>query len=139
MTDNDDANNLLMDYSHLTGTTNGLLARCLSGLGPTGTDDNTALGIWYFNGAQLSYGQCETPIVDLIQSRAVDISDFIGGVNLWQCGPFTTTEEGVYTCVIMNSSMINQVMRLGVYFRGRSESFDLLYVHGNIIVYIFYI
>ena len=128
MTDNSDlivTNNLLMDYSYLTGTTTGLLARCVTGLGPTGTDDNTALGIWYFNGAQLPYGLCEPPIVDVVQSQAVNLSDHIGVVNLQQCGPFSITAEGVYTCVILDSSMISQTMRLGVYFSGRSEPFDV--------------
>jgi len=128
MTDSNDqivADNLLMDYSHLTGTMTGLLARCVTGLGPTGTDNNTALGIWYFNGAQLPYGLCEPPIVDVIQSQAVSLSDHIGVVNLRQCGPFSITAEGVYTCVILDSSMINQKMRLGVYFSGRSESSNI--------------
>jgi len=114
--------NLLTDYSYITGTTNGLVARCVSGLGPTGTDDNTALGIWYFNAVQLPYGLCQSPIVHLIQSQAADLTDYIGVINLWQCGVFTTSEEGVYNCVIMNSLMINQTSRLGVYFNGRSES-----------------
>ena len=114
--------NLLNDYSYITGTTNGLLAHCASGLGPTGTDDNTALGIWYFNGAQLPYGLCQYPIVHLIRSQAASLTNYIGVINLWQCGPLTTTAEGVYTCVIMNSAMMNQTRRLGVYFSGRSES-----------------
>ena len=117
--------NLLNDYSYITGTTNGLLARCVSGLGPTGTDDNTALGIWYFNGAQLPYGLCEDPVVNVIQSRIASLMNFIGVINLWQCGPFTTTAEGVYTCVIMDSAMMNQTRRLGVYFSGRSELCEL--------------
>ena len=117
--------NLLNDYSYITGTTNGLLARCASGLGPTGTDDNTALGIWYFNGAQLPYGLCQYPIVHLIRSQAASLTNYIGVINLWQCGPLTTTAEGVYTCVIMDSSMMNQTRRLGVYFSGRSELCEL--------------
>jgi len=117
--------NLLNDYSYITGTTNGLLARCVSGLGPTGTDENTALGIWYFNGAQLPYGLCEDPVVNVIQSRIASLMNFIGVINLWQCGPFTTTAEGVYTCVIMDSAMMNQTRRLGVYFSGRSELCEL--------------
>ena len=113
--------NLLTDYSYINGTTNGLLARCVSGLGPTGTDDNTDLGIWYFNGAQLPYGLCEDPVVNVIQSRIASITNSVGVINLWQCQAFTTTAEGVYTCVIMDSSMMNQTTRLGVYFSGRSE------------------
>jgi len=112
---------LLTDYSYITDTTNGLVARCMTGLGPSGTDDNTALGIWNFNGAQLPYGLCEDPVVDLIQSRIANITNSIGVINLWQCGPFTTTAEGVYTCSITDSSMMNQTLRLGVYYNKRSE------------------
>ena len=116
-----DTGNLLTDYSYINGTTNGLLARCVSGLGPTGTDDNTDLGIWYFNGTQLPYGLCQPPIVHLLQSHAANLTDDIGVINLWQCGAFTATAEGVYKCVMMDSSMMNQTRRLGVYFSGRSE------------------
>ena len=113
----------LADYSNVTAhTSSGLLAHCASGLGPTGTDDNTALGIWYFNGAQLPYGLCQYPIVHLIRSQAASLTNYIGVINLWQCGPLTTTAEGVYTCFIMDSSMMNQTSRLGVYFIGRSKS-----------------
>ena len=122
--------NLLTDYSYVTShAINGLLARCVSGLGPTGTDNNTDLGIWYFNGAQLPYGLCQPPIVDLIQSQAANLTDYIGVINLWQCGAFTTTAEGVYTCVIMDSSIMNQTTRLGVYFSGRSESLECELLH----------
>ncbi|XP_065911372.1 cell adhesion molecule-related/down-regulated by oncogenes-like isoform X2 [Dysidea avara] len=113
--------NLLTDYSSIIGTNNGLVARCVSGLGPTGTDDNTDLGTWYFNGAQLPYGLCEDPVVNVIQSRIAGLMNFIGVINLWQCEPILTiTAEGVYTCVIMDSSMMNQTTRLGVYFSGRT-------------------
>ncbi|XP_065911368.1 uncharacterized protein [Dysidea avara] len=113
--------NLLTDYSSITGTDNGLVARCVSGLGPTGTDDNTDLGIWYFNGAQLPYGLCEDPVVNVIQSRIAGLMNFIGVINLWQCEPtLNITAEGIYTCVIMDSSMMNQTRRLGVYFSGRT-------------------
>ena len=113
--------NLLTDYSFITGTDNGLVARCVSGLGPTGTDDNTDLGIWYFNGAQLPYGLCEDPVVNVIQSRIAGLMNFVGVINLWQCEPtLNITAEGIYTCVIMDSSMMNQTRRLGVYFSGRS-------------------
>jgi len=116
-----DSDDLLTDYSYITGTTNGLVARCVTGLGPTSTDDNTALGMWYFNGAQLPYVQCEDPVVDVIQSRITNITNSIGVINLWQCGPFITTAEGVYTCVIVDSLMTNQTSRLGVYYNKRSK------------------
>ena len=126
--------NLLTDYSYVYETINSLLARCVTGLGPTGSNDNTALGTWYFNGAPLPYGLCEEPIVHLVQSRAASLMNFIGVINLWQCGPFTTTAEGVYTCVMMNSSMMNQTMRLGVYFSGRSEPSHYFLSHVIVIL-----
>ncbi|XP_065904304.1 receptor-type tyrosine-protein phosphatase delta-like isoform X2 [Dysidea avara] len=113
--------NLLTDYSIIRDTDNGLVARCVSGLGPTSSDDNTALGIWYFNGAPIPYGLCEEPVVNLIQSRIAGLMNFVGVVNLWQCIPsLTPAAEGVYTCVILDSSMMNQTTRLGVYFSGRT-------------------
>ena len=118
--------NLLTDYSIIRDTDNGLVARCVSGLGPTSSDDNTALGIWYFNGAPLPYGLCEDPVVNTIQSRIAGVMNFIGVINLWQCVPsLNTTAEGVYTCVILDSSMMNQTTRVGIYFSGRSKSLDM--------------
>ena len=38
---------------------------------------------------------------------------------------FSTSVEGIYTCVMMNSSMINESISFGIYFSGRSESVDL--------------
>ena len=118
--------NLLTDYSVIRDTDNGLVARCVSGLGPTSSDDNTALGIWYFNGSPLPYGLCEDPVVNVIQSRIAGLMNFIGVVNLWQCGlTLTPAAEGVYTCVILDSSMMNQTTRVGIYFGGRSELLDM--------------
>ena len=119
--------NLLTDYSVIRDTDNGLVARCVSGLGPTSSDDNTALGLWYFNGAPLPYGQCEHPVVNVIQSRIASLRNFVGVILLWQCVPsLTSAAEGVYTCVILDSSMMNQTTRLGVYIGGRSESLDMI-------------
>jgi len=88
--------NLLTDYSVISGTTNGVVARCVSGLGPTSSDDNTALGIWYFNGAPLQYELCEDPAVNVIQSRIAGLRNFVGVVNLWQCEEsLTPAAEGV--------------------------------------------
>ena len=119
--------NLLTDSSVIRDTDNGLVARCVSGLGPTSSDDNTALGIWYFNGAPLPYGLCEDPVINEIQSRIAGLRNFVGVFGLWQCIPsLTPAAEGVYTCVILDSSMMNQTRRLGVYFGRRSESLDML-------------
>jgi len=108
--------NLLTNYSHITERGGkDLIARCATGLGPTG-NDNTVLGGWYFNGSRISNGECTGPVV---QPRGA--TNHVGVINLFQCGTFSTTGEGVYTCTMMNSLMMNQSMRLGVYFNGRSE------------------
>ena len=38
---------------------------------------------------------------------------------------FSTSVEGIYTCVMINSSMMNESISFGVYFSGRSESLNL--------------
>jgi len=119
--------NHLIDYSYIIASGRALLVRCSTGLGPTG-DDNTVLGGWYFSGSKMSNGVCTGPVV---QPRGSPISNFVGVIQLHQCNDtFSTTFEGVYTCTMMNSSMMNQSMRLGIYFTGRSESFDstVLYI-----------
>ena len=114
--------NLLTDYSDIRDTEMGLVARCVSGLGPAGSDDNTALGLWYFNGVPIPYGLCELPLANPIQSHIAGLMNFIGVINLWQCiASLTPATEGVYTCVILDSSMMNQTTKLGVYYSGRSE------------------
>ena len=114
--------NLLTDYATIRDPVMALVARCVSGLGPTSSDDNTALGLWYFNGTPLPYGLCEMPSATPIQSRIAGLRNFVGVVNLWQCVPsLTVAAEGVYTCVILDSTMMNQTTRLGIYFGGRSE------------------
>ena len=127
--------NALTDYSYINaqgGDPNGVpvLARCLTGLGHSGTsnDPSGALGGWYFNGSMIpnsgKHAYCSS---DVIQVRAG--AGTAGVVNIRQCGVFSTTVEGVYTCTMMNSSMMDQSVRLGVYFTGRSESLDFISHH----------
>ena len=98
----------------------------MTGLGPSGTSDgaNGVLGGWYFNGNMIpnsgEQGPCGS---DVIQVRPG--ASTAGIANIRQCGAFSTSVEGVYTCTMMNSSMMNQSVRLGVYFAVRSESLDL--------------
>ena len=131
-----DDTDFLTDYSYINAPGNGaLIARCVTGLGPTGTmdDANGDLGGWYFNGTMIpnsSVNQgCGSPVmnnnpaVGAIQARpGVGTA---GVINLRQCDTFTIALEGIYTCTMMNSSMMNQSVRLGVYFSVRSESLDL--------------
>ena len=129
-----DATDFLTDYSYITasdspGSYGVLLARCVSGLGPSGICDgaNSVLGGWYFNGTKITNSgetvRCGSPDVGVIQSRPGGVT--AGVINMLQCSQFTTAAEGIYTCTMMNSSIMNQSVRLGVYFTGRSESFDL--------------
>ena len=118
------ARNILSDYSYINipEDNNKLIARCLTGLGPAGNNNNSVLSGWYFNGSKIYYNakdDCGDPPIQQ-RSRKNDA----GVVNLRRCGTFSTSEEGIYSCVMLNSSMVNQTMRLGVYFSIRSESND---------------
>ena len=128
------AADFLTDYSYITASdspgTGVVLARCATGLGPTGTSDdaNGDLGGWYFiNGTMIPNSGinqgCSSPAVGAIQARP-GVST-AGVSNLRQCDPFTIALEGIYTCTMMNSSMMNESVRLGIYLNGRSESLDL--------------
>ena len=113
--------------------------RCVSGLGPPGGDLNADLGGWYFNGARLfvpSIGSgCEINDDKVFQVRGANGRRYPGVINLYLCGTFTTTEEGVYSCIMMNSSMMNQTMRVGVYFSGRSKSLDMYSITSLLTIY----
>ena len=99
------------------------IARCMTGLGPSGNDGNSALGGLYFGSSQIpNRDSCSSAAV---QPRPEYLNTFVGVINIFQCGYFSTAEEGVYACTMMNSSMMNQSVRFGIYFTGRSESFCL--------------
>ena len=113
------SNNLLTNYSYVSATANtSLLAYCVTGLGPSGSDDNNALGGLYFNGSRIPNGACGSSIV---QPSGAPINDSIGVIDINQCGEFSTAAEGVYTCTMMTSSLMNQSMNFGIYFTGRSK------------------
>ena len=119
--------NQLTDYSYITQPftldVHMAILRCASGLGPDG-DTNLVLGGWYFDGIEIPSGTtCDSSSV--FQIRTAGIRNYPGVINLYLCGTFTTTEEGVYSCIMMNSSMMNQTIRVGVYFSGRSKSLDV--------------
>ena len=125
--------NALTDYSYINaryGDPNGALrvARCLTGLGPTSTSSNANgdLGGLYFNGNMIpnsgESATCDDATGNILVRPGATAA---GVINIEQCGVFTTDNEGVYTCAMMNSSMMNQSVRFGVYFNGRSESLDL--------------
>ena len=125
--------NTLNDYSYIyardsPGNNGAQLARCVTGLGPnvTDSDANGILGGLYFNGnkipALIPPSSCSDNS-EIIQARLG--GSLAGLFNFHQCGSLTTAAEGVYTCALMNSSMMNEFIRFGVYFTGRSESLDL--------------
>ena len=116
--------NALTDYSYINagnGNDYPQVARCLTGLGPSG-NNNGVLGGWYFNGNMITnHVQCSGKgIIQPIPGGLV-----AGVININKCGKLSTAAEGVYTCTMMNSSMTEQSVRLGIYFSGRSESLDL--------------
>ena len=128
---NFDSVNALTDYSYINARdgnpTNALLARCMTGLGPSG-NDNGVLGGWFFNSNKIpNRGSCSSSIIQPMPGVAL-----AGAINLFQCRQFTTAVEGIYTCTMMNSSMMDQSVRLGIYLNGRSESLDLNHVVQNI-------
>ena len=115
------------------------ILRCASGLGPSGSDMDTVLGGWYFNGAQLfvpSDGSgCDQSGSRVFLVRGANTRNYPGVINLHLCGTFTTTEEGVYECRMMNSSMMVQTTRVGVYFSRRSESLDMYHIMSLLIIF----
>ena len=115
--------NAISNYSYVT--LRGLpyqgvqIARCVTGLGPNGTDDNAALGSCYFNGTRIPFVGCGDSSSAIVQPRIA--RNIVGVINIVECRELTTDVEGIYTCVIMNSSMIHESIRFGAYFDGRSE------------------
>ena len=122
--------NQLADYSYITApmqndtfptSTNGVALRCATGQGPTGSQRNNDLGDWYFGGAIIPVAQ---PCGFVFQVRQAGFRGNPGVINLYPCGPLSPDEEGVYSCMMMNSSMMVQTTRVGLYLSGRSESLD---------------
>ena len=120
--------NAIDDYSYIyarggTLTSGAQIARCVTGLGPNDSDDNSALGGVYFNGSRLPFETCSGSS-RLVHPREAGLSN-LGVINIIQCSAsFTTDLEGTYTCTMMNSSMMEQSIRFGLYFNARSESLD---------------
>ena len=108
--------NQLRDYTYITERGGiYLLANCVTGHGTGSVVNNSLLSGWYFGGSEIASQRCRGNGV------AVLSGDYAGINQLQQCGTFTTLVEGVYSCQTSNSDIIQQVIRLGVYFHGRSE------------------
>ena len=115
----------LTDYSYINARGGSpsfaLIARCMTGLGPSDGNGNDVLGGWHLaNGSMIPNRATCSEIITSISGGPI-----AGVINILQCTAFSTAAEGVYTCTMMNSSMMTQSVRLGIYFSGRSESLDL--------------
>ena len=113
------ASNMIEDYSVIRPMGTGLLFRCISGLGPT-SNNNIELGELLFGSTMIQGGGCNGPV---IQPRGATISNFIGVINVFLCKSLSanTNSEGVYTCMMRNSSMMEESVRVGVYLSSRSK------------------
>ena len=129
--------NALTDYSYINardspGNNGAQLARCVTGLGPNGTGRgaNDILGGLYFNGNKIPVLAPPSSCSDNSEMIQARLGGSLAGVfNFRQCGSLTTAAEGVYTCALMNSAMMNQSVRFGIYLNGRSESLAIdLYI-----------
>ena len=112
----------ISNYSYVNARDNHqavLIARCVTGLGPNSTKSNDVLGRCYFNGSSLPFVNCNGGSSAIVQPTPAN--GWAGIINIWQCREFTTDVEGIYTCIIMNSSMIYESIRFGVYFTGRGK------------------
>ena len=116
--------NAIGDYLYVNArdSTNGeQIARCATGLGPSDGNDNNDIGSFYFNGTSIPFASCFENTRTVQPRGATNLNTNVGVVNIGQCRALTTTEEGIYTCSMINSSMVEQSVRFGVYFTGRSE------------------
>ena len=117
------ASNVLDNYSviYLNGNeTEGILFRCVTGLGPACDGNghqcgNRILGKFFYNDLLLTI--CN----EFVAVSGPSVAKHPGVLNAALCGPPTTSTEGVYTCTLMNSSMMYQSMSVGIYFSGRSK------------------
>ena len=117
------ASNVLDDYTYIlldgSEQNNFILFRCATGLGPSGDESNDVIGDIYYNNMALPDGVCS----GVIQAEGTrNLFIFPGVYQARTCGTLTTSTEGVYTCTLTNSSMMDQSVSIGIYFSGRSES-----------------
>ena len=115
------ANYVLNDYSviyynnddtYIEDCNDNTIFRCVSGIGLS------EIGNLYFNDILLANDESNGFII----ARTADVRKHPGTLNVMLCGTLNTSTEGVYTCTLRNSSMMNQSMSVGIYFSGRSKS-----------------
>ena len=122
--------NAIDDYSYVnardSGVTHGVqIARCVTGLGPSDTEDNSDVGGVYFNGSGIPTVGCNDHSMPIIRQQPAGNLNNLGVINIQQCRAFTTTVEGIYTCTMINGSMVQQSIRFGVFFTARGELFAI--------------
>lgn len=122
------ASNVLDDYSYiyLNDIHNmiAILFRCSTGLGPSGSDSNDVIGNISYNNMLLPERVCS----GLMRAEgAPRVDRFPGVYHARHCSRLTISTEGVYTCTLKNSSMMNQSLRVGIYFIGRSKPLKFYY------------
>ena len=113
------SDNVLDDYSVIYVNGNEqigvVLFRCITALGPSGSDTNSVIGNLYFGNTTIC--TCNGFVMG---EGANNVFRHPGVYNARVCGNPTISTEGVYTCRLKNSSMMYQSVRVGVYFSGRS-------------------
>ena len=129
--------NAITEYSYVNnrGDNRGQLTRCATGLGPNATHDNRALGEVYFNGNRIPDVKCGDGSSPIVRLQSPSVSNVVGVINIHQCREFSTAVEGIYTCIVMNSSVMSESIRFGVYFTGRSKSLIYTFYHFIISLY----
>ena len=116
------AANVLNNYTYIlldgSEANNSILFRCATGLGPNDTDSNDVIGDIYLNNVLLTDQQCNGFVI----AQGVGNTFRLPGVYQARvCGTLTTSTEGVYTCRLTNSSMMDQSVSIGAYLSTRSE------------------
>ena len=112
----DDYTYILLDGSEANGA---ILFRCSTGLGPSDNDTNDVIGDIYHNNVLLTDQVCNGFV---IAQGVGNVFKLPGVYQARICGTLTTRTEGVYTCTLTNSSMMDQSVSIGAYLSGRSES-----------------
>ena len=113
----DDYSYILFDGSEESGQ---ILFHCVTGLGPNVSDSNDVIGNLYHNNVVLPDGECSGGFVQA--EGDPDVHRYPGVYNARSCSSrLTTSAEGVYVCTLTNSSMMDQSVRIGLYFSERSK------------------
>ena len=116
------AANVLNDYTYIlldgSEAYNAILFRCATGLGPFGADSNDVIGDMYHNNVLLTDQVCNGFV---IAQGVGNVFRFPGVYQARICGTLNTSTEGIYTCTLTNSSMMDQSVSIGAYLSTRSE------------------